>query len=194
MTGQSGRYGKTLRPAIVTLAWILSSASPALALQTHAYRGLWVHLGSHLFFLLAMIGFGLRIFRSELAADRSWRFIARGAWLLALWNVWAFSGHFLRLHIPESSVIWPAGHGQGIPLLRWASWREVLYYFLKMDHILTVPAILCFYIGLRGILAGDCITPVAGGKQSVTTAPDDRHRHAGAGSPPDNRQQKSVSS
>ena len=128
----------------------LSGPSPALALQAHGYKGLYVHQGAHIFFLLALLSFSFRIHRSGLISSREWRWISHGAWLLALWNIWAFSGHFIELAIPPEHVTEVAGNH--VPALVIASWKEITFFILKMDHLLSVPAIFCFYTGLRIML------------------------------------------
>ncbi len=132
--------------AIIVLILLVE---PANALQSHGYPGLHVHQIAHIFLLLAMIIFAFKVRRSRLGEKKSWRLIAWGAWLFALWNLWAFSGHTLELYIPEDSiaVIPPAK----TPSLLLKSWWELLYYVLKMDHLLSIPATVCFYAGLRAM-------------------------------------------
>ncbi len=123
-------------------------AEPALAIQSHGPpEGIYVHLIGHVLFGLAMLGFALRIRVSHLQARKSWRLMARGALLLALWNVWAFIAHILATRIPASDFI---ADQRGISM--WVALHnpiDVLYYIFKMDHILCVPAIVCIYMSLR---------------------------------------------
>jgi hypothetical protein len=126
-------------------------ASPAHALQAHGYMGLYVHQGAHLFFLLSMVIFSVRVRRSPLIEKKAWQLMVWGARFLALWSLWAFSGHFLELFIPDESII--TVPGQKAPFIRLQSWKEVVYYLLKMDHLLSIPAIVCFYLGLKATLA-----------------------------------------
>ena len=70
--------------------------------------------------------------------------------LLIFWNLWAFAGHIITRLVSEQNFILP--DGGLIPVLYIGSWKEVLYYLLKMDHLLCVPALLCFYFGLKRIL------------------------------------------
>ena len=66
------------------------------------------------------------------------------------WNIWAFTGHYITLLISEENFILP--EGRLIPLLHITSGKEILYYVLNMDHLLYVPALVCFYMGLKNIL------------------------------------------
>lgn len=139
---------------LMALGAILALPSPALALQAHAYQGLHIHQLAHVFFTFSMIVFALLIHRRGFAERKPWRLMAAGAWLLALWNIWAFGGHFLERAVPESSLIFMPD--AQVTQLLLASWKERAYFIVKMDHLLAVPAIFCFYFGLRGILrAGD---------------------------------------
>jgi len=141
---------ETWMPGIVTALFAtLVFPARANALQAHAYPGLYVHMLAHLFFLVAMIGFGLRIQRTWLSARASWRSIAWAAWLMALWNVWAMGGHLVELAIDPGVLLRSDAHE--IPDLLLAGWKEKLYYLLKMDHLVSLPALVFLYRGLSGI-------------------------------------------
>ncbi len=127
----------------------LVAPSPVFALQTHGGEGPYLHQMAHLLFLAAMVLFAWRIQQSRLIVHRPWRLMAAGAWLLALWNLWAFVGHFIEDAMPATSLLQEPG--QAVPWLALVSWREVAYFVVKMDHLLAVPAIFCFYFGMRGI-------------------------------------------
>ena len=87
--------------------------------------------------------------------------MAIGACFFILWNLWAFSGHFFDLFIAAANIILLPG--AMIPSLIITSWKEPLYYALKMDHLLCVPALFFFYLGLREMIL----------------ATEDRTRHEG---------------
>jgi hypothetical protein len=129
-----------------------ANPAPAYALQTHgALEGLFAHQGAHLFLTVSLLIFLVNIQRSRLKADKAWRLLFRGTLLLALWNIWAFFGHVAEVFTPEAVfVLLP---GQQIPSLLVRSWREVAFYVLKMDHLLCLPALLFFYMGLKKIQA-----------------------------------------
>lgn len=135
---------------ILVLAVQLSGPFPAYALQTHGYKGLYVHQGAHLFFLFAMLMFIYRIHRLDASGRKQWCCMGYGAWFLALWNLWAFTGHFIELLVPADHIRLLGD--DPVPALTIASWRDVAFYILKMDHLISVPAILCFYVGLKTIV------------------------------------------
>ncbi|MDA8165039.1 MAG: hypothetical protein M0017_08415 [Desulfobacteraceae bacterium] len=119
----------------------------AWALQTHGYQGLYFHQGAHLLFLAAMVAFAYRLRVSRLTVQTSWRWLFRGALLISLWNLWAFIGHLVALTLPQNALV--TKPGETVPSLHVVSWVDVAYYFLSMDHLLSVPALVCFYLGLR---------------------------------------------
>ena len=144
------QVARCLTLTVLILAVELSGPVTALALQAHGYKGLYVHQGAHAFFLLAMLSFIYRIHGFDLISRKEWRCISHGAWLLALWNIWAFTGHLVELLVPPDHIQL-VGHDP-IQVLAVASWKEMAFFFLKMDHLLSVPAIFCFYQGLKTIL------------------------------------------
>jgi hypothetical protein len=140
--------------AIAALALgLLSIAAPAMATQTHGQpEGLYVHQIAHLFFIISMgiLEFWLR--RRNLVREPGWKYIQLAAVFLILWNANAFAVHFLveqvdflkvstvdRWHITISVT----GGSKGVALL---------YYILKLDHLLCVPAMIYLYLGLKSLL------------------------------------------
>lgn len=126
------------------------------ALQTHGgIEGLYAHQGAHVFFMLSMIIFALRIYKSNLTHKKSWRYLSWGVWLLCLWNLWAFTGHVLALYISNDQIT--TVESLKTPQLMVYTWRDAMYYILKMDHFLCVPAVLFLYLGLRKMLANSTL-------------------------------------
>ena len=137
--------------ALVLLIFAADLSSPTLsyALQAHGYKGLYVHQGAHIFFILAMLSFIFRIHNSKLKKRAEWKWISHGALLLSLWNVWAFTGHVIEIYIPAENIKLLAG--KQVPSILISSWKEVAYFILKMDHLVSVPAVICFYFGIKKI-------------------------------------------
>lgn len=146
------RYIRLSR-AVSSLLPVMIFAEPenAFAIQAHgASEGIFVHLGGHVLFGLAMAGLGYRIHATRLHEIRAWRQMACGAWLLTAWNIWAIAGHIISLYIPASHFIRLGGNIA--PDFLVVSWLDAAYYVLRMDHILCVPALFCFYLGLKDLL------------------------------------------
>lgn len=147
----SALFPFSLKPFALLTGLFLLWPQPALAIQTHLGReGIYVHQGAHVFFALSMVIFALNIHRSTLSTRKPWQFFFWGALLLVIWNVWAFCGHIIEYLVPpENFTFAPTPLS---PRLVISSWREIVYFFLKMDHLLCLPAVICFYLALKAIL------------------------------------------
>jgi vacuolar-type H+-ATPase subunit I/STV1 len=119
----------------------------ALAFQPHAYSGLYIHQLAHFFLIVSLFFFAVKARQTRLISQRAWKYIIAGTWLLMLWSATTMVGHFLDLHLDEDSLFLPPG--EEIPVLRLNGWKEALYYLLKLDHLIAVPAVFLFYRGLK---------------------------------------------
>ncbi len=135
---------------VIMLVWCPSSA---WAIQAHSgVEGLYAHQMAHIFFACSM---GLLIYwlrRRQLVSIRGWRYIQYAAvWFIA-WNADAFLGHWLE---EQSALV----DSQRIGLMHISlnmtpgyEWLAPVYYLVKLDHLLCVPAMLCLFLGLRRLL------------------------------------------
>jgi len=137
-------------PLILALLIGLLAPPSALAIQTHGpLEGLVVHQIGHFLYGLAMLGFSLRIRRSHLSRRPSWRLMAAGSLLLALWNGWAFVAHILNRTVPaDHFLVSPAGVRTGLEI---STPVDALFYLFKMDHLLSVPALVLIYLALSAM-------------------------------------------
>lgn len=119
----------------------------ALAFQPHAYSGLYIHQLAHIFLIVSLFFFAAKARQTHLVSLTAWKYIIAGTWLLMLWSAATMVGHFLDLHMDENSIFLPPG--ADIPVLRLNGWEEALYYLLKFDHLIAVPAVFLFYRGLK---------------------------------------------
>ena len=133
---------------------ILFIAEPALATQAHgAPEGLYAHQLAHIFFIISM---GVLIYwlrARQLIKVVGWRHIQYAALFFILWNVDALCVHLLEEQMAVIDVQRLAGWQIRISapnhpesLLPW------LYYVAKLDHLLSVPALLFLYAGLKRLL------------------------------------------
>lgn len=123
----------------------------ALAFQPHAYSGLYIHQLAHFFLIVSLFFFAVKARQTRLASLKAWQSIIAGTWLLILWSGATMVGHFLDLEIENSLFLPP---GKDVPLLRVSGWKEALYYLLKLDHLIVVPAMFLFYRGLKQLREG----------------------------------------
>lgn len=138
--------------APVLLALLVLSPASALATQGHGgMEGLYAHQAAHLFFAAAMGVLWYWLRKTGLTAVRGWRFIQYSAVLFLLWNLDAFAVHELDEHLSlvlfnradNWHLAFDASGGRLLP---------AVYYILKMDHLLCVPALAFLYVGLKSLL------------------------------------------
>ena len=131
--------------------WLFPEA--ALAVQEHgAPEGIYSHQGAHLFFTASM---GLLIYwlrQRRLVREAGWRYIQYAALFFILWNLDAFTAHFLdeQSGILDTAMAAPGKIkielGENLTALAW------FYYLAMLDHLLCVPAMAFLYAGLRRLL------------------------------------------
>ena len=127
----------------------------AWAVQSHgAPEGLYVHQLAHVFFTAALcyLIWGIR---QSAFKSRGWRFLQIFCVCMILWNVVAFTGHSLASSMENAHFIREGGYLstrlQG-PFTSIKLW----YYFTKLDHLLSVPALLFLYLAMKGIYKSSC--------------------------------------
>jgi len=142
-----------MRALLSILLVVLFFPGSAAALQAHGGpEGLYAHQMAHLFFAFSM---GLLIYwlrKRRLVELRGWRFIQYAAFFFILWNADAFVGHWLE---EQSGLI--EIHRIGtmhlrIDAMQGHEWVARLYYLVKLDHLLCVPAMVFLFMGLRRLL------------------------------------------
>ena len=132
----------------LTALWLFPGI--AWGAQVHAApEGLYAHQIGHLIFLLALgiLIYWLRCRR--LTHNKGWLRLQYAALFFALWNVDAFIAHVLESRPPffvkvagrSWHVLWVPNPGHQTLTL--------VYYLIKMDHLLCVPAIIFLYLALR---------------------------------------------
>jgi len=134
---------------ILALTCLLCSPTAATAFQSHpAPEGLYVHQLAHWFFILAMAMLAYWLQVNGFTRERGWRLIQVSCVLLILWNLVAFAGHWVEEMISDAAISGEPDWTQRIIVESvWAG----LYYALKMDHLVQVPAMLCLLLGIRSL-------------------------------------------
>ncbi len=129
-------------PASLSILLFLLWATPAWAVQSHGgSEGLVSHQIGHILFTIGMIILLIR--------QRNWRISGPG-WqefkifltLLILWNILAFSGHWMREVIAKTKMIKENGH---VVAFKVESFFDVIFYLTRLDHLILVPA-FCFML------------------------------------------------
>ena len=128
-------------------------SNPAWATQTHGQpEGLFVHQMAHIFFIISMgiLEFWLR--QRNLTDERGWKYIQLSAVLFILWNIDAALVHFMEEHLHILGISRIDFWNLKIDNTQGQDSINLIYYFLKLDHLLCVPAMYCLYYGLKTIL------------------------------------------
>lgn len=125
----------------------------ASATQLHASsEGIITHQVGHMFFLFSMVALIFTVTGKGLDSQKGWRLIQYSAVFFILWNLDALAAHFLdnQIHAVEiENISWErirVNVQNGSWFLAW------VYYLLKLDHLLCVPAMLFLYRGLSRLV------------------------------------------
>jgi hypothetical protein len=130
---------------------VLLDPVKAWALQSHGPpEGLYAHQMAHLLFAISMVVLAYWLETNGFTRERGWRLIQLSFLLFFLWNLVAFSGHFVEIRIPPGLIEGQQGGWDQRLQVGYDSFT-VAYYFLKMDHLVAVPAILCLFLGIRNL-------------------------------------------
>lgn len=144
---------KTVSVTITIITGLVLIPVNVTATQLHAgSEGVITHQIGHLFFLFSMIALIFTITGKGLNKQAGWRCIQYSAFFFILWNLCAVSTHFLDNQL---NVITMASISLGKVRLIADNNSQILawiYYILKLDHLLCVPAMLFLYRGLSKLV------------------------------------------
>jgi len=148
-------------PIFLPAVWACLLFFPGAASATQAHgapEGIIAHQLAHIFFIVSM---GILIYwlrERNLVVEKAWRYIQYSALFFIFWNLDTFFAHLLdeQLELVQVSRIglWDirivADHGSHA--LAW------IYYVLKLDHLLCVPALAFLLAGLRRLVKSESIS------------------------------------
>lgn len=124
------------------------------ALQFHSSsEGIITHQIGHLFFLFSMVMLMFIISGKGLTIHKGWRLIQLSAFFFILWNGCAIAAHFLDNQIYAVSLERLSNGYAGIETQNHSDLLGWIYYALKLDHLLCVPAMYLMYKGLSCLVA-----------------------------------------
>ncbi len=138
---------KSLTASIVFCT--ILSPGLAWAFQSHpAPEGLYAHQLAHVLFIVAMgiLAYWLQV--NNFVQQRGWRLIQISCILFVVWNLNTVFGHWVEERVAAEAVIGEPDWTQRIIL---DSAMTRLYYALKLDHLLSVPAMICLFLGIRSL-------------------------------------------
>ena len=135
--------------------FVAAAFAPASALATQGHSGIegvHVHQFAHLFFVFSMATFIYWLRRRDLVRLPGWRYLQYSALFFILWNIDAFTVHFLEEQLQAVTVSKVDSLHILISVTEGREWLGTLYFIAKLDHLLCVPAMLLLYAGLKSIL------------------------------------------
>ena len=134
----------------LSFVYLLFPENAVWAFQSHpAPEGLYVHQLAHLIFIVAMSILVYWLQSNRFVEQRGWRLIQVACILFILWNIVAFAGHWVEEQIPKESVFGEPDWRQRIDLR--STPLAPVYYLLKLDHLVSVPAMVFLVLGLRSL-------------------------------------------
>jgi hypothetical protein len=142
-----GRIGR-ISAAGGLICTALSFSAPAWAIQSHPEpEGLYVHQSAHVFFVVSMAFLVYWLETEGFTRSRGWRYIQISACLFILWNIVALCGHYVEETVPRS--LFKGDPDLSQRLIVGTNVWAMLFYILKLDHVVCVPAIVCLFLGIR---------------------------------------------
>jgi len=131
---------------VLTCLSLILGTSPAWAVQTHgSLEGMVVHQIGHLLFVFGMGYLLLRISRAQLKTS-GWFEFRIFLYLIILWNLLTFSGHWLNEFIEKSKFIQSDGKTVAFSI---SSFADTWFYISRLDHFLLVPSFIFLILALR---------------------------------------------
>jgi hypothetical protein len=156
MTHRSQQKNRNQRcaGAVILFAFLMVFLpNEALAIQLHAHGGgIITHQIGHLFFLFSMVVLVFTIREKKLDALKGWRLIQYSAFFFILWNLDTLTAHFLdnQINVVEMKTL-SFSHVM-IETQSRSTVLQWVYYVLKLDHLLCVPAMLLLYLGVSSLV------------------------------------------
>lgn len=147
-TSQRLRYSRILPWLVGLLLGSLILPSPALAFIPHwdPREAFFIRQSSYLFFMIAMLVFIYELKQGKLSQHRGFRLLVWAGVFFALWNFDCFIGQLFALFFPTHITGVSGSWSQRLGMANFGNW---VTYFTKLDHVLLVPAFICFYLGIR---------------------------------------------
>ena len=138
------------RIRFLLLGFLLLVPTSAWAFQSHpAPEGLYAHQMAHLFFIFSMAILVYWLEQNRFTSQRGWRFVQIACILFIAWNLIAFVGHWVEEQIPGASVFGKPDWTQRIDID--AHPLAPFYYLLKLDHLVSVPAVIFLFFGIKSL-------------------------------------------
>lgn len=146
MVSVSGRAGKAPLALGSFLLAAFGGVGSAQAVQAHGgAEGLVSHQLGHVLFVAGMAFLLFRIVRTRTSGP-GWPAFKSFLWLIILWNLLTFVGHWLHEFVGPEKYVTADGRAIGYSL---NGLFDLLFYLTRLDHLVLVPALLMLLAALR---------------------------------------------
>lgn len=118
----------------------------AYGIHTHdGTEGLISHQLGHFLFTSAMVVLLLRWSKSHLTGPGWYEF--RGfLWVVILWNICTFTGHWMREAMKPDFLVYPNGH---VAAFQINTFPDLIFYLTNLDYLFMVPAFFLLFLAIR---------------------------------------------
>ncbi len=131
-------FNKILRNVFPVL-FLFGTSVPAWAVQSHGgSEGLISHQIGHTLFFAGMIYLLVRIYQSDLKGS-GWFEFKCFLWLIVLWNLLTFSGHWIRETVDARNFVLENGQTARFTI---ETFSDLAFYASSLDHLVLVPAFI----------------------------------------------------
>lgn len=131
---------------VTAMTVVFSTANPAWAVQAHGgQEGLVAHQLGHFLFTVGMLFLLYRLYK-EKTKGGGWVEFKTFLWLLILWNITTFTGHWMNEFVDNDKFIRVDG---AILSFTAGSFQDVIYYATRLDHLVLIPSFAFLIAALR---------------------------------------------
>jgi len=125
---------------------LFSWAGPVYAVQQHGgTEGLVSHQVGHVLFISGMSYLLYRIYHNHITGP-GWLQFKGFLWLIILWNILTFSGHWMREIVNPERFIKQGAHVTAFTV---TDTFDAFFYLTRLDHLLLVPSFIFLLLALQ---------------------------------------------
>jgi hypothetical protein len=125
---------------------LIYRAVPAYAVQQHGgLEGLVSHQVGHILFISGMGYLLYRVYHSRISGA-GWFEFKGFLWLIILWNILTFSGHWMREIVNPDRFIRQGAHVTSFII---TDTFDTFFYLTRLDHLLLVPSFVFLLLALQ---------------------------------------------
>jgi hypothetical protein len=125
---------------------LINWAVPVYAVQGHGgAEGLVSHQIGHILFISGMSYLLYRVNQNHITGP-GWFEFKSFLWLIILWNIITFSGHWMREIVDPESFI---KQGTQVTTFIISNSFDTFFYLTRLDHLLLVPSFVFLLLALQ---------------------------------------------